>query len=829
MNVSRNGPVRLSRALPLCGALVFGLTQTSFAQSESQAVKVPHVLPLMQDVKTPWTAPAKAPFTPPAIDNTTQAPVRRKNPALDNAPQITPMAETSKVYTAVVDGSLWAMGTAYKSQFNASTATYIPFFGSTAPDIYPLSLTLSSVSVGGQPVSFDSAVQPVFADLSVQYDRGILTEVYDLATDSVEQSFIFRSLPASGDLVLHIGVQSSLQASLAGDGLLFKNDLGAVTYSHAIAIDARGSKVELSATLNDGGIELRVPASFVATATFPLTVDPVMATFAPDAGTAVTTTPDVAYDVTNNVFCFTWEQVFGTTDHDVYTQMHNAAGTLVVGSTATIDFTTTYWAHPKIANNNIADNFLVVAERGLPTSGTREIVGRTRNAGSTTVGVQFVINGAESGDKSNPDVGGDPVLSGPTYYLVVWQRNFAAGDQDVHGRTVTAASVLNGPGTILIDNSSATNDTNPSVSKSDGIAPFATQSWGVVWQRTFNSADEDIRGATLLWDGSITNASFSVDFSGANDTNPTASSVLDGGTRPWLAAYQRGSGTAHDLQGTVLTGATFVTASNLSLLEGGTFSGEDQVRPSADSDGDTFAVAYSESFLGSGTDYDVYISSFSLSGATLSNIEVHQNLAFSTTHEDFVEITSDHSGGGTNDCYMAAWQDDSGTANIEGGRYCKPTITGTITSACEGNSGCPCNQNGGNPGGCPTSLNPAGALLTGTGNPSVSGDTVVLTASGMPATAPALFFQGTVTIAGGGSVFGDGKRCAGGTVVRLGTKTASGGTASYPSGSPAIHIKGMIPAGGGTFTYQAWFRNSAAFCTPSTFNLTNGLVIFWIP
>jgi hypothetical protein len=176
---------------------------------------------------------------------------------------------------------------------------------------------------------------------------------------------------------------------------------------------------------------------------------------------------------------------------------------------------------------------------------------------------------------------------------------------------------------------------------------------------------------------------------------------------------------------------------------------------------------------------------------------------------------------------MATWQDGN---DIEAGRYCTPTVMGMISSACEGNAGCPCAQNGGNPGGCPNSLNAAGAVLVGSGNPSISGDTVVLSGSGMPANSPGLYFQGTTTIAGGGAVFGDGKRCAGGTVVRLGTKVATaGGASSYPSGSPAIHIKGMLPAGGGTFTYQLWYRNAGAFCTPSTFNLTNGVVIFWIP
>jgi hypothetical protein len=29
--------------------------------------------------------------------------------------------------------------------------------------------------------------------------------------------------------------------------------------------------------------------------------------------------------------------------------------------------------------------------------------------------------------------------------------------------------------------------------------------------------------------------------------------------------------------------------------------------------------------------------------------------------------------------------------------------------------------------------------------------------------------------------------------------------------------------------YQVWYRNASAFCTPATFNLTNGLRVTWVP
>jgi len=142
---------------------------------------------------------------------------------------------------------------------------------------------------------------------------------------------------------------------------------------------------------------------------------------------------------------------------------------------------------------------------------------------------------------------------------------------------------------------------------------------------------------------------------------------------------------------------------------------------------------------------------------------------------------------------------------------------------------CPCGNNGAPGNGCASSVNPAGGNLATSGSPSVSSDTLVLTATGLP-TGACLYFQGTTQLGGGAGVaFGDGLRCTGGTVVRLGTKQNPGGTSSYPvAGDPPIHIKGNDVAGD-VRDYQCWYRNAAVFCTPSTFNLTNGVQVTWAP
>jgi len=113
----------------------------------------------------------------------------------------------------------------------------------------------------------------------------------------------------------------------------------------------------------------------------------------------------------------------------------------------------------------------------------------------------------------------------------------------------------------------------------------------------------------------------------------------------------------------------------------------------------------------------------------------------------------------------------------------------------------------------------------------------VLAGAGMP-NSSALYFQGTATPSTCsnppactsttlGVPFGDGLRCVSGSIVRLGTKSNSAGRSRYPAaGDASISVRGLVAAPG-TRHYQCWYRNAAAFCTPSTFNLTNAVIVTW--
>ena len=159
---------------------------------------------------------------------------------------------------------------------------------------------------------------------------------------------------------------------------------------------------------------------------------------------------------------------------------------------------------------------------------------------------------------------------------------------------------------------------------------------------------------------------------------------------------------------------------------------------------------------------------------------------------------------------------------------CGPSSTGTPFCFGDGTgTACPCGNSGTTGRGCANSIVAAGALLSATGTSSISADTIVLAGTGMP-NSSVLYFQGTTQQNGGlGSVFGDGLRCAGGVVIRLGTKVNTSNSSQYPTGSdPLVHVRGAVTVPG-TRTYQTWYRNAAAFCTPAAFNLSNGLQLTW--
>lgn len=101
------------------------------------------------------------------------------------------------------------------------------------------------------------------------------------------------------------------------------------------------------------------------------------------------------------------------------------------------------------------------------------------------------------------------------------------------------------------------------------------------------------------------------------------------------------------------------------------------------------------------------------------------------------------------------------------------------------------------------------ATLSGTGYPAMASPTAIVIRSST--------LDGSTPV-----TFGDGLRCIGLPLVRLGASFAGGGTSMHTFGHGT-----MAPAGANQ--YQLWFRNTPiSYCDPAAaFNLSNGRTIIW--
>ena len=187
-------------------------------------------------------------------------------------------------------------------------------------------------------------------------------------------------------------------------------------------------------------------------------------------------------------------------------------------------------------------------------------------------------------------------------------------------------------------------------------------------------------------------------------------------------------------------------------------------------------------------------------------------------------VGSFHTAGLKASDYIAEWT----SVPSVGSRYCTgdghdPRLT----------IACPCGNVGENGRGCASGVDPAGAALDAVGSvladASTGTDSVQLIASGMDFDGTSLFLQASANVHGG-TVLGDGVRCVGGVLRRIGVKRNLTGAARYPEpGETSLSRRGNVVLGSGaTRFYQVLYRDSVSgFCRPLGLNLTNGLRIVW--
>jgi hypothetical protein len=183
--------------------------------------------------------------------------------------------------------------------------------------------------------------------------------------------------------------------------------------------------------------------------------------------------------------------------------------------------------------------------------------------------------------------------------------------------------------------------------------------------------------------------------------------------------------------------------------------------------------------------------------------------------------------------------DTNGSTDV----FIKDRFATGATSLCDpgqgGVSACPCgNPPAGPSRGCENSSSTGGAFLRAEGNAYVSQDSLSFIAQYESPHATSLLLQGTALLPNG-TIFGQGVRCAGGTLKRLYVKLASGGSITAPdfsAGDPAISVR-MAQLGtpidcGVPHLYLVYYRDPVVLGScpaSSTFNATQTCSIGWWP
>ena len=164
-----------------------------------------------------------------------------------------------------------------------------------------------------------------------------------------------------------------------------------------------------------------------------------------------------------------------------------------------------------------------------------------------------------------------------------------------------------------------------------------------------------------------------------------------------------------------------------------------------------------------------------------------------------------------------------------GGAWIVELPLGASTAFCFGDGSgtpCPCGNLGAPGQGCANSSGNGGVLANG-GTSSVALDNLTFQASHLLPNQPALLFSGGAAPNGGnGLPFGDGLRCVGTNLIRLGVQTpGGGGTASWGPGL----VGGTGYAAGDTRYFQVWYRDPSGSPCGLAFNLTNGVELTFAP
>lgn len=516
----------------------------------------------------------------------------------------------------VADGTIWAANGVWKASFEAGRTTFLPFLGSQEPS-RPVAFRLASASVSGRELALGGEATTL-REQRVEIDHGTVLEAYDLRAQGIEQSFVLRDLPVRGELRLDLAVDTGLEVVADGPGFTFRCAAGAVRYGAAMAIDARGRQLALQTQRTAAGLQLVVPAEFVAQATMPLVIDPMISTVTALApSTAELKGTDIAFDASLGQYYVTYERSFSATDHDVYVAVLGAD--MQFQTLVTIDYTSQFWSKPRIATLEAHDMACVVAEQSVGGVAPIGVGMRSFTGGAAPVLQPVVVRTPLGGlNLFDPDVGGDANPVGPTRFLITYEAtDIAVNSTSLRHECLRADGTFANSGTYALGIGF---NRRPHISKACGKVGGGTEGWVILFRReTYQQTTGRLcavfvdRSGTLLFMGGTSFTFLTAPTPNLN-SDWDVSSPLDheNGRLTMCVEVRHDPNTGRaTLYGIVFGHDGVISVPAAPVVSGGA----DYRQPAVDSDGARFALAHTTIY--SATDIDVRVRTLRCAGASM--------------------------------------------------------------------------------------------------------------------------------------------------------------------------------------------------------------------
>ena len=214
-----------------------------------------------------------------------------------------------------------------------------------------------------------------------------------------------------------------------------------------------------------------------------------------DNDSSVRAHPRVAYNSQAGEFLVIWDRQYSDFDHDIYARRVSIEGS-TIASQITVDFTINDDTQPDLAYNPNTGQYLAVWQRY--SNGQPEIYAQRLDAAGNPVVGGGVYIADDSIDESRPAVGYNPMTN---EFLVVYQSQSSLDNYDILGQRVSATGGL--IGNALLISVATGNQTNPRLACDTTTGQFL-----VVWQD--GRIDGDIYGQRLNGAGEFIGINFAI-------------------------------------------------------------------------------------------------------------------------------------------------------------------------------------------------------------------------------------------------------------------------------------------------------------------------------